>query len=118
MSTFTTQTTINHYLDTQGLICPEPVMMLHRTIRNADAGEVIEILATDPATTRDIPNFCRHLGHELVQQETLAENINLNVDPDEIMVAGDEDAPISATLYRYLVKKKALKCTQVNAAKH
>lgn len=107
MSTFTTQTTINHYLDTQGLICPEPVMMLHRTIRNADAGEVIEILATDPATTRDIPNFCRHLGHELVQQETLAENINLNVDPDEIMVAGDEDAPISATLYRYLVKKKS-----------
>jgi len=23
------------------------------------------------------------------------------------MVAGDEDAPISATLYRYLVKKKS-----------
>ena len=106
MSTFTTQTMINHYLDTQGLICPEPVMMLHRIIRKAEAGAVIEILATDPATTRDIPNFCRHLGHELVQQETLAENVPLNVDPDEITVADDNNAPISATLYRYLVKKK------------
>lgn len=81
-------------------------MMLHRIIRKAEAGAVIEILATDPATTRDIPNFCRHLGHELVQQETLAENVPLNVEPDEITVADDNNAPISATLYRYLVKKK------------
>lgn len=81
-------------------------MMLHRTIRKAEAGEMIEILATDPATTRDIPNFCHHLGHELVHQETLAENVPLNVDPDEIKVASDNDAPINATLYRYLVKKK------------
>lgn len=82
-------------------------MMLHRTIRKADAGAVIEILATDPATTRDIPNFCRHLGHTLVHQETLAENVSLDVDPDEITVAGDNNALISATLYRYLVKKKS-----------
>ena len=81
-------------------------MMLHRIIRKAEAGAVIEILDTDPATTRNIPNFCRHLGHQLVQQETLAENVPLNVDPDEITVAGDNNAPISATLYRYLVKKK------------
>ena len=100
-------TSIQHHLDTQGLICPEPVMMLHRTIRKADAGEVIEILATDPATTRDIPNFCRHLGHTLVHQETLAENISLDVDPDEITVDSDDSTPINATLYRYLVKKKS-----------
>ena len=97
---------INHHLDTQGLICPEPIMMLHRVIRKADSGEVIEILATDPATTRDIPNFCRHLGHELLIQETLAENVSLDTDPDEIKVDSDDTAPMSVTLYRYLVKKK------------
>ncbi|WP_201611290.1 sulfurtransferase TusA [Psychrobacter immobilis] len=106
MTTSIPDSTIQHHLDTQGLICPEPVMMLHRIIRKAEAGAVIEILATDPATTRDIPNFCRHLGHELVKQETLAKNVPLNVDPDEITVADDNNAPISATLYRYLVKKK------------
>lgn len=101
------QTTIHHHLDTQGLICPEPVMMLHRVIRKADGGDVIEILATDPATTRDIPNFCRHLGHELLGQETMADHVNLDVDPDEITVAGDEEASESVTLYRYLVIKKS-----------
>ena len=106
MTTSISDSMIQHHLDTQGLICPEPVMMLHRTIRKAEAGAVIEILATDPATTRDIPNFCRHLGHELMQQETLAENVPLDIDPDEITVADDNNAPINATLYRYLVKKK------------
>jgi len=106
MTTSTMQTTINHHLDTQGLICPEPVMMLHRIMRKADGGEVIEILATDPATTRDIPNFCRHLGHELLNQETLEENVSLDIDPDEIRVTGDNEVPTSNTLYRYLVKKK------------
>lgn len=82
-------------------------MMLHRTIRKAQGGEVIEILATDPASTRDIPNFCRHLGHELLNQETLTENVSLSLDPDEITIASDDDLPTSATLYRYLVKKKS-----------
>ncbi|MBH0094908.1 sulfurtransferase TusA [Psychrobacter sp. NZS113] len=107
MTTSITDTSISHHLDTQGLICPEPVMMLHRVIRKADSGEVIEILATDPATTRDIPNFCRHLGHELLTQETLAENVSLDTDPDEIKVDSDDTAPMSVTLYRYLVKKKS-----------
>ena len=107
MTTSITDTSISHHLDTQGLICPEPVMMLHRVIRKADSGEVIEILATDPATTRDIPNFCRHLGHELLTQETLAENVSLDTDPDEIKVDSDDTAPMSMTLYRYLVKKKS-----------
>lgn len=107
MTTSTMQTTIHHHLDTQGLICPEPVMMLHRVIRKADSGEVIEILATDPATTRDIPNFCRHLGHELLGQETLADHVSVDIDPDEITVAGDNETPANSTLYRYLVKKKS-----------
>ena len=103
--------TATHHLDTQGLICPEPVMMLHKTIRRADGGDIIEVLATDPATTRDIPNFCRHLGHELLTQETVADNITLNIDPDEITVDSDRDnkhdKQASVTLYRYLVKKKS-----------
>lgn len=59
-------------------------MLLHKTMRQAAAGECIEIHATDPATMRDIPNFCRHLGHQLLAQEQL-----------------DEGS------YRYLVQKKS-----------
>lgn len=59
----------DHTLDTCGLFCPEPIMMLHSKIRDVVEGEVIEIWATDPATTRDIPKFCAFLGHELLQQD-------------------------------------------------
>lgn len=58
----------DHLLDATGLLCPEPVMLLHNRIRDMLAGETVRVLATDPSTTRDIPNFCRFLGHELVEQ--------------------------------------------------
>ena len=56
-------------LDARGLYCPEPVMMLHNKISDVAAGQLIEVLATDPSTERDIPIFCNFLGHELVDQE-------------------------------------------------
>ncbi len=73
---------IDNVLDTSGLICPEPVMLLHKSVRELSIGEVIEVIATDPATTRDIPKFCQFLGHELISQTN--------------------NADIS---YRYLIKK-------------
>lgn len=60
---------IDKFLDASGLLCPEPVMLLHKVIRDAETGEVIEVIATDPSTTRDIVKFCHFLGHELLEQE-------------------------------------------------
>ena len=56
-------------LDTSGLLCPEPVMLLHKSIRDMSIGSIIKITATDPSTARDIPKFCHFLGHTLLQQE-------------------------------------------------
>ncbi len=66
--------TVSHHLDARGLFCPEPVMMLHNKVRDMQTGELLEVLATDPSTTRDIPKFCRFLGHELVVQEVLEDS--------------------------------------------
>ena len=57
----------DHRLDATGLFCPEPVMLLHNKIRDIAVGELLEVLATDPSTQRDIPRFCGFLGHELVE---------------------------------------------------
>ena len=89
----------NYQLDTQGLICPEPIMLLHKTVRKAQSGEVIHVIATDPATTRDIPNFCRHLGHELIEQQDII-NPQQHQNPDPY-----------ANVYHYWIKKKAGKKT-------
>jgi tRNA 2-thiouridine synthesizing protein A len=59
---------IDKLLDTTGLFCPEPVMMLHSTFKDIKVGDVVKVLATDPSTRRDIPKFCLFLGHELIEQ--------------------------------------------------
>ena len=56
-------------LDTTGLYCPEPIMLMHSKVRDMRPGEILKIVATDPATTRDVPKFCRFLGHELLSQQ-------------------------------------------------
>ena len=57
---------VTHRFDASGLMCPEPIMMLHGKVREMQVGDVIEVIATDPATERDIPKFCQFLGHELL----------------------------------------------------
>lgn len=63
----------NQELDASGLLCPEPVMMLHEKMPDMESGEVLKVIATDPSTTRDIPQFCRFLGHALLHQEEQGE---------------------------------------------
>lgn len=65
---------IDKILDTSGLLCPEPVMMLHKAVRELAEGNIIKVIATDPSTTRDIPKFCLFLGYELIKQESDEKN--------------------------------------------
>ena len=53
-------------LDTTGLVCPEPVMMLHNSVRGMAEGMSIKVIASDPSTKRDIPKFCTFLQHTLL----------------------------------------------------
>lgn len=78
----------SHYLDTKGLICPEPVMMLHRAIRKIASGELLIVESTDPSSMRDIPKFCIHLGHILQSHQ-------------EVLTAADNQK----TVYRFEIVK-------------
>lgn len=46
-------------------------MLLHKAMREAGVGNLVEVIATDPSTLRDIPKFCLFLGHELIEQKEL-----------------------------------------------
>lgn len=59
---------VDHILDACGLLCPEPVMLLHNKIRDMSEGDLLKLVATDPSTQRDVPKFCTFLGHELVEE--------------------------------------------------
>ena len=56
-------------VDATGLYCPEPIMLLHKHFKSMAVDEVLELTATDPSTTRDVPKFCAFLGHDLVACE-------------------------------------------------
>jgi tRNA 2-thiouridine synthesizing protein A len=59
-----------HQLDALGLRCPEPVMMVRKSVRKMNDGETLLIIADDPATTRDIPSFCEFMDHTLIASQT------------------------------------------------
>ena len=57
-------------LDALGLRCPEPVMMVRKTVREMQTGDILLVVADDPSTTRDIPSFCEFMEHRLLDAET------------------------------------------------
>lgn len=59
-----------HELDAIGLRCPEPVMMVRKTVRKLSLGQTLLIVADDPATVRDIPSFCQFMDHTLIASQT------------------------------------------------
>ncbi len=56
-------------LDALGLLCPEPVMMIRKTIRSMEKGDILLIKADDPSTKRDVLSFCEFMDHQLLAKE-------------------------------------------------
>ncbi len=44
-------------------------MVTRNKLMDMASGEVIKVIATDPSTSWDFPNFCKFLNHELIRQE-------------------------------------------------
>lgn len=53
-------------VDSRGTMCPGPITDLFRAYRNANVGDVIELLATDPAARSDTEAWARRSGNEIV----------------------------------------------------
>ena len=56
-------------LDCLGLYCPEPVFRTRLALDEMEPGEVLEVIADDPATEGDIKRLVTRLGHELISLE-------------------------------------------------
>lgn len=58
-----------HELNLCGFLCPEPVLIIRKTIRSLQNGEKLFIIADDFSTIRDIPYFCHFMEHRLLEQK-------------------------------------------------
>ncbi len=54
-------------LDTKGLNCPLPILKAKKALKDLVAGEVLEVLTTDPGSVKDFDSFCRSTGNELME---------------------------------------------------
>lgn len=53
-------------LDCIGLYCPQPLFQTREQLDSIEVGEILEVLADDPAAEEDIKRFAKRTGHELV----------------------------------------------------
>ena len=58
-------------LDALGRKCPIPIIMLAERINEVPVGEVIAVLADDPAAETDVPAWCLMKSHDHVLTQPL-----------------------------------------------
>ena len=54
-------------VDARGLNCPLPILRTKKALNDMASGQILRILATDPASVRDFQAFARQTGNELVE---------------------------------------------------
>ncbi|MGH2464808.1 MAG: sulfurtransferase TusA family protein [Candidatus Limnocylindrales bacterium] len=57
-------------IDARGLSCPMPIVKTAQAIKTVASGIALELLATDPGSTKDVAAWCRVTGHQLVEQSS------------------------------------------------
>ncbi len=54
-------------LDTLGLYCPEPVFRTRQELDNLAIGQILELIADDPAAESDISSLVKNIGQQLLE---------------------------------------------------
>ena len=57
----------NRELDCIGLYCPEPVFRTRQELDKLEIGQILEVVADDPAAEEDIPRLIKRLEQQLVE---------------------------------------------------
>ncbi len=53
-----------HVVDARGVSCPGPILAAKKQIGGVPVGNVMEILATDSGTLKDVPAWSKKMGHD------------------------------------------------------
>ena len=54
-------------LDTKGMNCPLPILKAKKALKDLAAGDLLEVLSTDPGSVKDFESFCRATGNPLLE---------------------------------------------------
>lgn len=64
-------------IDARHLLCPLPVIRTQDAVVNLQPGDELSVLCTDPGVVHDIPAWCRVHGHEVINIDEKADEIEI-----------------------------------------
>jgi len=64
-------------VDARGVSCPGPILAAKKQISGVTVGNVMEVMATDSGTLKDIPAWCKKMGHDFLGSFDEAGSIHL-----------------------------------------
>jgi tRNA 2-thiouridine synthesizing protein A len=57
----------NLEVDASGLLCPLPLLRLKKALTEIASGEIVKVIATDPAAHLDIGVYTDQTGHQIIE---------------------------------------------------
>ncbi|MDO9269048.1 MAG: sulfurtransferase TusA family protein [Methylobacter sp.] len=57
----------NLEVDASGLNCPLPLLRLKKALMGMSSGDVVKVIATDPAAHLDFGVYADQTGHQIIQ---------------------------------------------------
>jgi tRNA 2-thiouridine synthesizing protein A len=66
-------------IDVRGLYCPEPVFRTKIEMERLVIGEIIKVIADDPASEEDISRWVSRNGHELLSVNMIKPDLEFTI---------------------------------------
>lgn len=57
---------VQKVVDARGTSCPGPILAAKKGIVTVKVGDLMQVLATDSGTLKDLPAWARKMGHEFL----------------------------------------------------
>jgi tRNA 2-thiouridine synthesizing protein A len=70
----------HHMLDCVGLYCPMPILKTRQEIDKLSVGDILEVLADDPAAEPDIQSWAKRTGQKLLKVEKTDEGLRFLIE--------------------------------------
>jgi TusA-related sulfurtransferase len=61
---------VHREVDARGLNCPLPILRTKKALNDMLSGQLLRVMATDPASQRDFQAFSKQTGNALVESAT------------------------------------------------
>ncbi len=68
------------HLDARRLLCPLPVIRVQEAMTKLAAGDILQVVCSDPGALHDVPAWCRVHGHRVLAAEQRGDEVRIRIE--------------------------------------